>query len=354
MSRIKVLIVDDSAIVRDILTKNLSKNPRIEVVGSATDPFAAREKIEKLDIDVITLDIEMPRMDGLTFLKYLMKYKPIPVIIVSSLTQGENRAAMEALEYGAIDIVNKSGGPYSVEEIADDLAVKIISASLVSNTVLQELSERVKKKTEHENSSVSIKKAVLSNIKTTNQLIAVGASTGGTVALEVLFKSFTPSFPPTLAVIHMPEHFTASFAQRLDSLCQVHVKEAVDGELIMPATIYIAPGNFHMLVDVSGVNRIIRIKDGPKVHAQRPAVDVLFNSAAKNIGTNCIGVLLTGMGKDGAEGLKAIKDSGGYTIAQDERTSIVFGMPKEAIAIGGASEVAGLPNIANSIKKQIR
>lgn len=354
MDKIKVLIVDDSAIVRDILSKSLSRNPKISVVGTAQDPYVARDFIEKSDVDVITLDIEMPKMDGLTFLKYLMKYNPIPVIILSSLTQGENKAAIEALEYGAIDIVNKSGGPYSVEEVADSLAAKIISASLIPDKTLQEISERVKETVKQYSLIDKSKKSILSNIKTTHQLIAVGASTGGTIALEVLFKSFTPSFPSTLAVIHMPEHFTASFAQRLDSLCQVHVKEAEDGELIMPATVYIAPGNFHMLVELSGANRIIRVKDGPKVHSQRPAVDILFNSVAEKIGTNSIGVLLTGMGRDGAEGLKAIKDSGGYTIAQDEKSCIVFGMPKEAIELGGASEVTSLQNIADSIQKQIR
>ncbi len=331
----------------------MSAHPIIEVVGTANDPYVARTKLEKLDVDVITLDIEMPRMDGLTFLKYLMKYRPMPVIIVSSIATQQNQAALEALELGAIDVVTKPGGPFSVEEVASDLCEKIIQAASIPRSRILTASERVI--TLHgKNSSKQDRVKTLSRIATTHQLLAVGASTGGTIALEELFTQFTPDFPPTLAVIHMPAQFTASFARRLDDLCAVHIKEAADGEMIMPATVYIAPGGFHMLVEVSGAERLIRIKNGPKVQNQRPAVDVLFESAAKNIGKNCIGVILTGMGRDGAMGLKAIKDSGGYTLAQDEASCIVFGMPKEAIDLGGACEVAPLNEIASCIMKQVR
>ena len=351
MSKIKVLIVDDSAIVRDILTRRLSQHPSIEVIGSAPDPFIARNKIETQEIDVITLDIEMPRMDGLTFLKYLMKYKPLPVIVVSSLAEGKNQAALEALERGAVDIVSKSGGPYSVEEISEELAEKIVQAAKVSKSRLVSVSERLQIPV-YTKEKKTFNKTALSQISTTHKLLVVGASTGGTIAMEEIFTKFTPDFPPTLAVIHMPEYFTASFANRLDSLCQVHVKEAVDGELVMPATVYIAPGGYHMQVATSGANRIIRIKNGPRLHGQRPAVDILFDSAAEKIGKNCIAVLMTGMGKDGASGLKKIKDAGGYTIAQDEASCIVFGMPKEAIALDGHCEITALTDIPKAITKR--
>jgi two-component system, chemotaxis family, protein-glutamate methylesterase/glutaminase len=347
MKKIRVLIVDDSAIVRDILSRELSVCPGIEVAGTAGDPYIARSKLESDAIDVITLDIEMPRMDGLTFLRYLMKYKPMPVIIVSSLVSSSNPAAIQALELGAVDIVHKPGGPFSIGDIVTDLSLKIRQAAAMPVSRLIAASARLQTQ---EHIAVSGHPA-LSHISTTNLLAVIGTSTGGTIALEELFTKFTADFPPTLAVIHMPERFTASFAERLDGLCALHVKEAVDGETVMPGTIYIAPGGLHMLVAASGANRIIRIKNGPKLFAQRPAVDVLFNSAAENVGKNCIGALLTGMGRDGATGLKAIRDAGGYTIAQDEASSIVFGMPKEAIALGAACEVTPLDKIAGSILK---
>jgi len=345
MKKIKVLIVDDSAIVRDILSRELSGCPEIEVAGTAGDPFVARNKIENEPIDVITLDIEMPRMDGLTFLRYLMKYKPLPVIVVSSLVSTNNPAAIQALELGAVDIVHKPGGPFSVGDIIDDLCHKIREAASCPMSRLSSASERLVTDTRN----FSPVSHTLSHISTTNRLAVIGASTGGTIALEELFTHFTPDFPPALAVIHMPERFTASFAERLDSLCVLHVKEAENGETVMPGTIYIAPGGYHMLVTTSGASRIIRIKNGPKLFGQRPAVDVLFQSAAETIGKNCIASLLTGMGRDGAAGMKAIRDAGGYTIAQDEESCIVFGMPKEAIALGGACEVTPLDKIAGSI-----
>ncbi len=343
MKKIRVLVVDDSAIVRDILSRQLSTYSEIEIIDTASDPFIARNKIEKNKYDVITLDIEMPRMDGLTFLKYLMKYNPLPVIIVSSIVSESNHAALEALEFGAVDIVQKPGGPFSVEEVTEDLIEKIKLAATVSKARLISISEKLKRKT-----NVPVKKT-LSRIETTKHLIVIGASTGGTIALEELFTKFPSNLPPVLTVIHMPPKFTASFAGRLNNLCAPQVKEAVNGELVMPGTIYIAPGGYHMIVDASGSNRIIRIKDGPKLFGQRPAVDILFNSAAENIGRNCTAALLTGMGRDGAAGMKAIRDAGGYTIAQDEESCIVFGMPKEAIALNGACEITSLGKIAESI-----
>jgi two-component system chemotaxis response regulator CheB len=346
--KVKVLVVDDSAIVRDILTKRLGAHPEIEVVGSAMDPYIARTKLESQEVDVITLDIEMPRMDGLTFLKYLMRSMPMPVIIVSSLTTGTNAASMEALECGAVDIVPKPGGPFSVEEVIDQLIPKILATRGMDRAKLVKAADNLHAL----GASLAPKREkILSKIATTKSLVVVGASTGGTIALEQLFRGYSQDFPSTLAVIHMPERFTKSFADRLNDICDVTIKEAEDREKVMPATVYIAPGNFHMRVESVGADRVIRIGTGPKVHGQRPAVDILFESAAENIGQNCMGVLLTGMGKDGAKGLLQIKQAGGFTVAQDEESCIVFGMPKEAIALGAAAEILPLDKIAPRIKR---
>lgn len=358
MNKIRVLIVDDSAIVREIITERLSRDPRIEVVGSAMDPYVARDKLEKLEVDVITLDIEMPRMDGLTFLRHLMKQLPIPVIIVSSLTKGENKAALQALELGAVDVVPKPGGPFSVEEVIPYLTERIIAASKIDMSKLKTITQNVAHIQGKKKPSLAEKKAqkasYLSTIKTTNTLIAIGASTGGTLALEALLKDWEPHFPPTLVVIHMPERFTKNFAARLDSLCETHVKEAEHGERLKAGTIYIAPGNYHMLLKTQGTEKSIKITAGPKVCNQRPAVDPLFESIANNVGQNCIALLLTGMGRDGAKGLLALKEKGAYTIAQDEQSSIVWGMPKEAIELGAAEIVLPLSEMASHVKKKLR
>ena len=348
MGKTKVFIVDDSAIVREILTDRLSKHPQIEVVGSAMDPYVARDKLEKIDVDVITLDIEMPRMDGLTFLRQLMKHYPKPVVIVSSLAKESSPAAMEALELGAVDVVPKPGGPFSVEEVVDLLIDRILAAKEADMTKLQAHSQKIRAAP-----GVKVQKSYLTSLKTTNQLIAVGASTGGTIALEEIFRDWQPDFPPTLAVIHMPERFTATFASRLNDLCQVTVKEAENGERILPGTIYFAPGNYHMLLRTQGTERTLKITNGPKVCNQRPAVDVLFNSVADQVGRNCLGILLTGMGKDGAQGLLKIKNAGGHTIAQDEATSIVWGMPKEAIDLGATDKVLPLWGITEYVKRKL-
>lgn len=345
MAKIRVFIVDDSAIVREILTEKLSRNPRIEVVGSAMDPYIARNKLEKIDVDVITLDIEMPRMDGLTFLKSLMKHYPTPVIVVSSLAKDASPAAMKALEFGAVDVVPKPGGPFSVEDVVDLLIDRIIAASHANIGRLRKYTG--------ESLHVSATKSsspVLAGLRTTNQLVAVGASTGGTAALEMLFRDWDPFFPPTLAVIHMPEKFTAAFAARLNELSRATVKEAVNGERLLPGTVYIAPGNYHMLLRTQGAERTLKIASGPKVCNQRPAVDPLFFSVAEQAGRNCVAVLLTGMGRDGAEGLLKIKEAGGHTIAQDEESSIVWGMPKAAIDLGAADAVLSLDGITEHIR----
>lgn len=347
LPKIRVLIVDDSAIVREILSQRLGRDGRIEVVGTAMDPYVARDKLEKLEVDVITLDIEMPRMDGLSFLRELMRQYPIPVVVLSSLTQGSNDAAMRALELGAVEVVPKPGGPFSVEEVIPLLIDKIIAATRVNMTRLREEAERRSQK-------APLKKPqMLSTIRTTQQIIAIGASTGGTIAMEKLFMDWEPSFPPTLAVIHMPERFTASFAGRLNDVCPVEVCEAKQGEHLRAGVIYIAPGNFHMLLRTQGTERRIKIASGPKVCNQRPAVDPLFDSVAQQAGRNCIALLLTGMGRDGAAGLLKIREAGGYTIAQDEKSSIVWGMPKEAIDLGAAEVVLGLDAMATHIKKRL-
>jgi len=349
VEKIKVFIIDDSAIIRDVLTRRLGSHPEIEVVGSALDPYIARDKIDKLaEIDVITLDIEMPRMDGLTFLKYLMKSRPIPVIIVSSVSEKGNKATLEALELGAIDIVAKPGGPLSIDEVVDTLIQKILLVRRIDKDKFKTISDQIQNRDFSQNSKI------LTQINATNKLIAVGASTGGTQALETLFKSFTKDFPPTLAVIHMPERFTMSFANRLNDLCEVTVKEATNGEKATNGSVYVAPGNYHMIVKSVGTERIIKVVDGPKIFNQRPAVDALFDSVAKEIGKNSIGILLTGMGKDGAKGLLNIKNCGGFTIAQDEESSIVWGMPKEAIDLGAANKVLGLNSIANFVKNYLK
>jgi two-component system chemotaxis response regulator CheB len=348
MKKIRVLIVDDSAIVREILAERLSLDPRIEVVGTAVDPYIARDKLEKIDVDVITLDIEMPRMDGLTFLRQLMKHFPKPVIVVSSLAKDENPAAMKALELGAVDVVPKPGGPFSVETVVDLLIDRIVAASEVNMPRLRECvidgpGEPAEKTARN----------YLAGIRTTNQLIAIGTSTGGTIALEAIFRDWEPDFPPTLAVIHMPEKFTATFAARLNELSRATVKEAAQGDRLAPGTVYIAPGNYHMVLRTQGTERTIKIAAGPKVCNQRPAVDPLFFSVAEQVGRNCIAVLLTGMGRDGAQGLHRIHESGGYTIAQDEASSIVWGMPKEAIDLGAADTVLPLDGIVRHIRSRL-
>ncbi|NTW16353.1 MAG: chemotaxis response regulator protein-glutamate methylesterase [Syntrophaceae bacterium] len=340
--KIKTLIVDDSAIVRKILSEELSKCPDIDIVGTAPDPFIARDKILKLQPEVITLDIEMPRMDGLTFLRKLMKYYPLPVIIVSSLTPKGSKLALEAMEIGAVDVIPKPGGSYSVGDMSDVLAEKIRVAS-TANIV-----KRSDQRTDYE------KPAPLSALaETTHKVIAIGASTGGTEALKEVLTRMPPNSPGVLVVQHMPANFTTAFAERLNDLSQMKVKEAADNDSVTPGTALIAPGNYHMLLRRSGARYYVEVKDGPRVHHQRPSVDILFKSTAKYAGPNSIGVILTGMGADGAEGLLEMKHAGAKTIAQDEKTCIVFGMPKEAIKLGAADRVVPLGLVTQEILRMV-
>lgn len=335
---VRVLIVDDSAIVRKILSQELSRDPEIDVIDTAPDPFIARDKIVALKPDVVTLDIEMPRMDGLTFLGKLMKHYPLPVIIVSSLTPEGGRMAVEALELGAVEVMCKPGAAYSVGEMSKDLAQKIKAAAR----------SKVVRKSNGGSASLRVSQK-LALTQTTQKVLAIGASTGGTEALKDVLVRFPPNAPGTVIVQHMPEHFTRAFAERLNSLCAVEVREGKTGDTVTSGKVFIAPGNKHMILARSGAVYMIKIKDGPRVHHQRPSVDVLFESVARYAGSNAIGVILTGMGADGAKGLLEMRQAGAHTIAQDEKSCVVFGMPKEAIKLGAAEKVVPLSNISREI-----
>jgi two-component system chemotaxis response regulator CheB len=341
LKKIRVLIVDDSAIVRKIFSDELAKYPDIEVVGTAPDPFVARDKIVALKPDVITLDIEMPRMDGLTFLQKLMKYYPLPTIIVSSLTPKGGKLTLEAMEIGAVDVIAKPGGSFSVGNMSAQLAEKIRAASYA----------RIAKKetvgTVHDGTPI---KALA---QTSYKVIAIGASTGGTEALKAVLTKLPANAPGMVIVQHMPANFTTAFAERLDSLCQISVKEAEDNDSVIPGLALLAPGNFHMILRRSGARYYVEVKTGPMVHHQRPAVDVLFKSTARYAGANAIGVILTGMGADGAQGLLEMKNAGAGTIAQDEQSCVVFGMPKEAIKLGAADKVVPLERIPTEMMRMV-
>ncbi len=328
----KVLIVDDSAIVRQVLTRDLNAIDDIEVVGSAPDPYVGRDKILELKPDVVLLDIEMPRMDGVTFLKKLMQHYPLPVIIVSSLTGEGSDLAVEATRAGAVDVVTKPGSSFSVDELTTTLAEKIRAAARAD----------MKKVKEEKPITPQVE---LGSVRMTNRIIAIGASTGGTQAIQTVLSGFSANTPGTVIVQHMPANFTASFASRLNEVCEMEVKEAEDGDTVRPGVALIAPGNYHMLLRRSGARFYVQIKQGPLVHHQRPSVEVLFKSVTEAAGRNAIGVLLTGMGRDGAEALLKLREAGAQTVVQNEETSVVFGMPQEAIKLGAADYVEGLPDI---------
>ena len=339
MAKIKVLVVDDSAVVRQILTRELSRDRELEVVGTAPDPYVARDKIVQLTPDVITLDVEMPRMDGVTFLRKLMKHHPIPVIIVSSLTAAGSELALEALSCGAVDVMCKLGTAYSIGDMSELLIEKIKGAAFVD---IKKRAEVIKERASSEPAPVKR----LAMTRTTNKIIAIGASTGGTEAIKDVITEFPAGAPGTVIVQHMPEYFTKSFAERLNSMCEIQVKEAENGDRVTPGKALLAPGNRHMVLKRSGAQYFVELKDGPLVFHQRPAVEVLFNSVAMYAGANAVGMILTGMGKDGAKGLLAMKDAGAYTIVQDEASSVVWGMPGEAFKVGAATIVLPLKKIA--------
>jgi two-component system, chemotaxis family, protein-glutamate methylesterase/glutaminase len=340
----KVLVVDDSALVRRVLAEEISQCPDFQVVGSAVDPYDAREKIFQLEPDILTLDLDMPRMDGLSFLTRLMKFHPMPVVVVSSHAQEGSKAALDALEIGALEIVPKPGPQFSVPDVHRTLIQALRAASAVD---LKKLDMNLLGANPDLRSPIS--RHVL---KSGSKVVAIGASTGGTQAIEAVLRRMPADGPGAVIVQHMPAAFTRPFAERLNKSCSMRVCEARDFDEIKPGVALIAPGDRHMVLTRNGSHVQVRIKNGPRVHFQRPSVDVLFRSVAANLARNAIGVLLTGMGADGASGLQQMHDRGAHTIAQDEKSSVVFGMPREAIALGCVDEVLSLEHIGEAILDQ--
>lgn len=344
---IRVLIVDDSALVREILTRGLSMDPEIEVVGAASNPYRARDLILKLHPDVLTLDVEMPRMDGLEFLRKLMPQYPLPVLMVSALTDRGSRITLEALEAGAVDFVTKPSVDVArgIREMMTELRAKVKMAAGVD--------------VRHQNRSRRNARpvAALSSealLKTTDKIIAIGASTGGTNAIRQVVSAFPPNMPGVVIVQHMPAGFTRMFAERLDSLSRMQVKEARTGDRVMTGQVLIAPGDFHLrVVRSGGIYRVV-CDQGKPVNGHRPSVEVLFHSVAQHAGKNAVGIMLTGMGADGADAMLEMRRAGARTVAQDEATSVVFGMPREAFKRGGAEQLAPLTKIPEIVRDYLR
>jgi two-component system chemotaxis response regulator CheB len=340
---IKVLVVDDSAVVRQILARELGRSHEIEVVGTAVDPYAARDLIVELEPDVLTLDIEMPRMDGITFLQKLMRHKPMPVIIVSSLTRRGGELALAAMEAGAVEVISKPSAAYSVGDLGAELVEKVKAAARIRPLPKPAAKPRNARPAPS-----------LADFDATHKVVAIGTSTGGTEALRAVLPHLPATSPGTLIVQHMPEHFTRAFAERLNQQSAMRVKEAEDGDRLVPGLALLAPGNYHMQLTRSGAVYSVRVRQGPQVNRHRPSVDVLFKSVAKSAGRNAVGVIMTGMGADGAEGLLQMQQAGAFTIAQDERTSVVYGMPKEAVDLGAAQSVVALDQIAEAIVRAVQ
>lgn len=360
MKKIRVLIVDDSAVVRQTLTKILESDGDIKVVGSAQDPFVAAEKLRSVVPDVMTLDVEMPRMDGITFLRKIMTQHPIPVVMCSSLTGKGSETALKALEYGAVDIITKPsmGTKTFLEESRIRICDAVKAAALSKMKKLPAGSKSSRSRERGSSHAVAPKltaDAVLAApgsramTQTTERVVVVGASTGGTEALRIFLEALPADAPGTVIVQHMPENFTTAFANRLNTLCRVTVKEAANNDSVVRGRVLIAPGNKHTLLKRSGARYLVEVRDGPLVSRHRPSVDVLFRSAARYAGKNVVGVIMTGMGDDGARGMLEMKQSGSTNIAQDERSCIVFGMPKEAIKHGGVDIVKPLDKIAAEV-----
>ena len=345
--KIRVLIVDDSALVRQTLREVLSSDPEIEVIGTAGDPFVAAERIADQVPDVITLDIEMPRMDGLTFLKKIMSQHPIPVVICSSLAESMAQSTLKALEYGAVDIVTKP--KFGTKQFIEDskiLLCDVVKAAAATRVHLLKPGKAVEPKL---TADEILSPGTCAMLETTEKVVVIGASTGGTEALRTLLEALPADCPGIVIVQHMPELFTRAFAQRLDSLCAITVKEAETSDTVLRGQALIAPGNHHTLIKRSGARYYVDIKEGPLVCRHRPSVDVLFRSAARYAGQNAVGVILTGMGDDGSRGMLEMKQAGAMTIAQDEATCVVFGMPKEAIKCGAVNKVLPLQAVAGAI-----
>ena len=349
-SKIRVLIVDDSALVRQILSEILSADREIEVVGVASDAHVARERIKSLNPDVITLDVEMPKMDGVTFLRNLMRLRPMPVVMVSSLTEHGADVTLDALSLGAVDYLPKPKIDLAatLKDYGDLLIEKVKMASRARVRALDPQRPMPQPRPSHTADAVLPAGAPPKHLRTTDRIIAIGASTGGTEAIKEVLMGFPPDTPGVVVTQHIPKAFSGPFAKRMDQCCQMTVYEATDGQQILPGHVYIAPGDRHLLVIRDGARYVCRLDDGTPVNRHKPSVDVLFRSVAQNVGRNAIGLLLTGMGKDGARGMKEMRDAGSPTIAQDEATSVVWGMPGEAVAIGAAEKTLPLGEIASA------
>lgn len=343
--KIKVLIIDDSALIRSVLKEVINSFPDLEAVGAAANPLQAREMIKTLNPDVLTLDVEMPEMDGLTFLEKLMRLRPMPVLMISSLTERGSEAALRSLELGAVDFLPKPklGIVEGIQEYADEIAQKIRVA----------YGTKIRPRVQDAHASITALPALGNRISTTEKIIVVGSSTGGTEAIKEFLIRMPPDAPGILIAQHMPEAFTKSFANRLDSLCKIKVVESEGNERILPGHAYIAPGHSHLLLKRSGANYMTELSQAAPVNHHRPSVEVLFRSAAQYAGKNVIGVMLTGMGKDGAIGMLEMRQAGAYNLAQDEASCVVFGMPREAIAVGAVDEVAPIQEMTQRVLNRL-
>jgi two-component system chemotaxis response regulator CheB len=357
MDKVKVMVVDDSALVRQTLIGVLESDPNIEVVASAADPFVAVEKLKKVIPDVITLDVEMPKMDGLTFLKKIMTQHPIPVVIISTLAEKDSDTALQAYAFGAIDVIEKPkvNTRDEIERSRIELCekIKVAAGAKLQKKEIADVNQKGYVPPKLSADAVLEKSNVRSMVRTTESVIAVGASTGGTEALKTFLSGFPADCPGMVIVQHMPEQFTKQFAKRLDEICKVTVKEAENGDKVLRGQALIAPGGKHMMLKRSGAVYFVEVVEGPLVNRHRPSVDVLFRSAARYAGKNALGVILTGMGDDGAKGMLEMKDAGAYTIAQDEASCVVFGMPKEAIRLNGVEKILPLTEISKHTLQKV-
>jgi two-component system chemotaxis response regulator CheB len=354
-NKIRVIVVDDSALVRGLLAEIIDRQPDMCCIGAAADPLVAREMIRNLNPDVITLDIEMPRMDGIDFLARLMRLRPMPVVMVSTLTERGADITLKALELGAVDFVSKPkiGVSDGLRQLGADITEKIRTAARARVHRLATPAASVSSTTPGAAPAKPAPMAGLGRLST-EKIIFIGASTGGTEATREVLVNLPPDSPAVMITQHMPPGFTKSYATRLNSLCRIRVAEATDGERVLPGHAYIAPGGLHMSVERSGANYIVRVVDGEAVNRHKPSVEVLFESAARVVGRNALGVMLTGMGADGAKGMRSMRDAGSWNVAQDEASCVVFGMPREAIAHGATHEVLPLTQIAPRLIEWLR